>query len=230
MPKISVWKYLLILWMTAVLVAGFLIRVPEIPILYETSRNLFFHVPMWFTMTVVFAAGLVFSIRYLIEQQYAHGYAGGVGDNDRNPVSGMCGLLTGSLWARFTWGTWWTFAEPKMNLSAMAMMIYVAYFISCVRCLRRPGESGPKSPRSTMSLQRPPYRSCCTSIPRQLPSLHPGRGRQSGFQRPDRSGTAAGFLSRRIRFHRTGMLDHPAALPLSIARNLPKNTAKSTRK
>ena len=37
--------------------------------------------------------------------------------------------MTGSLWARFTWGTWWTFAEPKMNLAALALMIYVAYFM-----------------------------------------------------------------------------------------------------
>ncbi|TVQ03860.1 MAG: ABC transporter permease, partial [Balneolaceae bacterium] len=40
--------------MTIVISAGFLIRIPNIPILEESARNLFLHVPMWFTMMVAF--------------------------------------------------------------------------------------------------------------------------------------------------------------------------------
>lgn len=178
MPRLPLWKYAVLLWMTVVLVAAFLIRVPDIPILHETSRNLFFHVPMWFTMTVVFGAGLVYSIRYL---------ATGNSTMDRRAEAvtyvgilfGICGLLTGALWARFTWGTWWTFAEPKMNLSAMAMMIYVAYFI-----LRSAFDDPHKRAKlaavyNVFAATTVPF--LLYVIPRQLPSLHPGADGNPAF-------------------------------------------------
>lgn len=178
MPKLSVWKYLLIAWMTIVLIAGFLIRVPDIPILHESSRNLFFHVPMWFTMTVVFAAGLVFSIRYLVNNRLKMD-ALAESATLIGILFGVCGLLTGSLWARFTWGTWWTFAEPKMNLSAMAMMIYVAYFI-----LRSAFDDPEKRAKiaavyNVFAATTIPF--LLYVIPRQLQSLHPGAGGNPAF-------------------------------------------------
>ncbi len=164
--------------MTAVLAAGFLIRVPEIPILYETSRNLFFHVPMWFTMTVVFAAGLIFSIRYLISSSMRMD-ALAESATMIGILFGFCGLLTGSLWARFTWGTWWTFAEPKMNLSAMALMIYVAYFI-----LRSAFDDPEKRAKiaavyNVFAATTVPF--LLYVVPRQLPSLHPGADGNPAF-------------------------------------------------
>lgn len=165
------WKYVVAVWMTGVLVAGFLIPIPEIPILLESSRNLFLHVPMWFTMAVCFAAGFVYSIKYLNDPDLA---------TDRKAESftqigllfGICGLVTGSLWARFTWGSWWTFAEPRMNLSALGMMIYVAYFI-----LRTAFENPDKRAKiaavfNVFAATTIPF--LLYIIPRQLPSLHPG--------------------------------------------------------
>lgn len=169
--KLKIWKYGVAIWMTIVITAGFLIPIPDIPVLEESARNLFLHVPMWFTMAVCFAAGLVYSIRYL---------------NNPNPaidlkaetatqiglVFGICGLLTGSIWARFTWGTWWTLAEPRMNLSALAMMIYVAYFV-----LRTAFDNPEKRAKisavfNIFAATTIPF--LLYIIPRQLPSLHPG--------------------------------------------------------
>ncbi len=178
MPKLHLWKYVLLFWMTAVLLAAFLIRVPDIPILHQTSRNLFFHVPMWFTMTVVFGAGLVFSIRYLVNNNLRMD-ALAESATLVGLLFGICGLLTGSLWARFTWGTWWTFAEPKMNLSAMAMMIYVAYFI-----LRSSFEDPEKRAKiaavyNVFAATTVPF--LLYVVPRQLPSLHPGADGNPAF-------------------------------------------------
>ncbi len=158
-------------WMTTVLVVGFLLPIPDIPILKESARNLFLHVPMWFTMAACFTAGLVYSIRYLNNPSELL---------DRKAESatqigllfGICGLLTGSVWARFTWGTWWTFAEPRMNLSALAMMIYVAYFV-----LRSAFEQPEKRAKlaavyNVFAATTIPF--LLYIIPRQLPSLHPG--------------------------------------------------------
>lgn len=164
--------------MTGVITAGFLIRIPDIPILKESARNLFLHVPMWFTMAVCFAAGFVYSIKYLGSPSP---------ENDRKAETatqvgllfGICGLLTGAVWARFTWGTWWTFAEPRMNLSALAMMIYVAYFV-----LRTAFDNPEKRAKiaavyNVFAATTIPF--LLYIIPRQLPSLHPGADGNPAF-------------------------------------------------
>jgi heme exporter protein C len=175
---VKFWKYAVASWMTLVIIIGFLIDIPMIPILEETARNLFLHVPMWMTMSFCFLLGLIYSIRYL---------ATGKPDLDTRAAAvttvgvlfGICGLLTGSLWARFTWGTWWTFAEPKINLSAMAMMIYVGYFI-----LR--GAFSDEVKRARISAVFNVFAATTIPfllyiIPRQLPSLHPGADGNPAF-------------------------------------------------
>ncbi|MFU8812910.1 MAG: cytochrome c biogenesis protein CcsA [Balneolaceae bacterium] len=168
---LKLWKYGVAVWMTVVISAGFLISIPRIPILEETARNLFLHVPMWFTMMIAFAMAFYFSVRYLNDEQMRW---------DRKAetatavglIFGVCGLLTGSLWARFTWGTWWTFAEPRMNLSALAMMIFVAYFI--LRSAFNDPEKRAKisAVYNIFGVTTIPF--LLYIIPRQLPSLHPG--------------------------------------------------------
>jgi len=37
-------------------------------------------------------------------------------------------LLAGSLWARPTWGTYWTW-EPRLTISALQWLVYVAYLM-----------------------------------------------------------------------------------------------------
>ena len=51
--------------MSLVIVGGFLINIPFIPILEQTARNLFFHVPMWMAMYAMFLISLFHSIAYL---------------------------------------------------------------------------------------------------------------------------------------------------------------------
>ena len=36
--------------LTGVILAGFLGRIPQLDILEQSARNLYFHVPMWFTL------------------------------------------------------------------------------------------------------------------------------------------------------------------------------------
>ncbi|MFN1834283.1 cytochrome c biogenesis protein CcsA [Balneola sp. MJW-20] len=165
------WKYLIALWMTAVITGGFLISIPEIEILEQTARNLFFHVPMWGAMFSMFLVSFWYSIMYLNEPEISRDQkassAAAVG-----VVFGICGLLTGSLWARFTWGTWWTFAEPKMNLAALGMLIYMAYFM-----LRQAFDDEEKRAKlsavyNIFAVTTIPF--LYYIVPRKLTSLHPG--------------------------------------------------------
>lgn len=157
--------------MTGVIIAGFLIQIPEIPILEQSARNLFLHVPMWFTMMVAFAMGFYFSIRYLNNEHLKWDRKAETATSV-GLLFGMCGLFTGSLWARFTWGAWWTFAEPRMNLAALAMLIFVAYFI--LRSAFNDPEKRAKISAiyNIFGVTTIPF--LLYIIPRQLPSLHPG--------------------------------------------------------
>ena len=42
---------------------------------------------------------------------------------------GILGIITGSIWAKDTWGTYWTWEEVKLNMTAIALLIYLAYFV-----------------------------------------------------------------------------------------------------
>src|SRR5436190_23263229 len=109
-----VWlKVVCIVFLLFTIVAGLLIPVPRLPILHETIRNLFFHVPMWFAMIAMLISSLYYSIRFLSKSE--------IKTDDRavecarvGVVFGALGLITGSIWAKNTWGAWWT-NDVKLN-------------------------------------------------------------------------------------------------------------------
>jgi heme exporter protein C len=104
---------------------------PYQPIIIESIRNLMWHVPMWFTMFVLMTISFVFSIRALGKEEGKIDI-----DHDTKAAAAaavglafcVLGLITGSLWARFTWGAWWT-NDPQLNGSMVVFLVYLAYFI-----------------------------------------------------------------------------------------------------
>ncbi|MCU0434298.1 MAG: cytochrome c biogenesis protein [Bacteroidia bacterium] len=96
-------------------------------ILYESIRNLFFHVPMWFAMIALMAWAVFNNIRYLRGGQQKHDLMAAEAVN-AGLVFGVLGLLTGSLWARVTWGSWWV-DDIKLNGTAITMLAYMAYVV-----------------------------------------------------------------------------------------------------
>ncbi|MFZ9455254.1 MAG: cytochrome c biogenesis protein CcsA, partial [Bacteroidia bacterium] len=109
-------------------IAGLWMPVPRLPILNETIRNVYFHVPVWFGLIVMCAYSAYGALRYLKNasakwDQVSHTAA------QTAMFLSVPGILTGSIWAKFTWGTWWTFQDPKLNGVALSILIYGAYFI-----------------------------------------------------------------------------------------------------
>ncbi len=99
---------------------------PFQPILFETIRNLMFHVPMWFTMFFLMGISLVASFKVLSgkwEQDIIAVSSAKVG-----VVFCILGLITGSIWARFTWLTWWT-KDPQLNGAMIVFIVYAAYLL-----------------------------------------------------------------------------------------------------
>lgn len=121
------WKLLGVLLILYSIIAGFLIDVPELPIIRQSIRNLFFHVVMWFSMMVMFGTSLARSLRYLSTFDMKHDvYA--IQSVNVGLFFGIMGITTGMEWANFTWGTPWT-NDPQLNGAAITILAYFAYLV-----------------------------------------------------------------------------------------------------
>ena len=102
--------------------AGILFDVPRLPILNETIRVLYFHVPMWFTMIFLLFLSSFNAYRFVSTKDIrydlkSYNYA------NVGVYFGVLGIVTGMIWANYTWGTYWT-NDPKLNGSAIGLLIY----------------------------------------------------------------------------------------------------------
>ncbi|MCC5943721.1 MAG: cytochrome c biogenesis protein CcsA [Bernardetiaceae bacterium] len=179
--KTQGWKLLSLLILIYTIIGGFLIPVPRLPILNETVRNLFFHVPMWFGMLVLLLVSLVYSIRYLRKGR-AH-------DDDyalefvRSGIFfGILGILTGMWWAKFTWGDYWS-GDPKQNASAIALLIYLGYML--LRNSVADEEKRAKIAAVYNIFAFAAYIPLIYILPRLVDSLHPGAEGNPAFSAYD---------------------------------------------
>jgi len=178
------WKALCIILLTYTIIAGFLMPSPALPILHESIRNLYFHVPMWFGMTVMLMASCYYSLRYLSKVTlkldiYAAASAR-VG-----LFLGILGILTGMQWARTTWGAWWI-NDPKLMGSAVGLLIYLAYFVlrNSIDDIDRRAKVSAVFNIMAFAIFIP----AIFIVPRLTDSLHPGNGGNPGFSAYDLDG------------------------------------------
>ena len=162
-------------------IAGLLTDVPRLPILHETIRNQYFHVCMWFAMLILFTVSLIYSIRHLSNQKQEQDIIAAEAANT-GILFGILGLITGSIWARFTWGAWWT-NDVKLNGAAITMLTYFAYLI-----LRNAIPDEQKRGKVAAVYNIFAYVMMLVFImiyPRMSDSLHPGNGGNPGFSKYD---------------------------------------------
>jgi len=175
------WKVLAVAILTYVILQGLLGVVPRQPILNESIRNVYFHVPLWFGMVILLLTSAVYSIKYL---------RNGRPDDDRVAVEfantsilfGLLGCATGSLWANYTWGEPWP-NDPKLNSVAVGMLMYLAYLI-----LR--GSFDDEQRRARISavyniFAFAVFIPLIFIVPRLNASLHPGNGGNPAFGKYD---------------------------------------------
>jgi len=175
------WKIIGIVLTYFVLTYGFIMEVPELPILNETIRNLFFHVAIWFAMFILLIVSVIYSIKYLKNSDInsdtkASEFA------TMGIVFGLIGVATGSVWAKFTWGDWWV-NDPKLNATTIALLIYLAYFV-----LRSSIEDSYQKGRISAVYNIFAFAAAVPLIfilPRLTDSLHPGNGGNPGFSAYD---------------------------------------------
>ena len=121
------WKVLSGLLLLYAIFAGFLTNIPLKPVTEESMRNLYFHVGMWFGMFSMLITGFIFSLQYLKKFDEIKDIMA-VEAINVGLMFGFLGILTGMVWANFTWGTPWV-KDPKLNGAAVGLFIYLAYMV-----------------------------------------------------------------------------------------------------
>ena len=170
-------KIICVFLLVYVTIAGFLFDVPALPILNEAVRVLFFHVPMWFTMIFLLFISAINSYYYISKGRINYD----IKSNEYANVGvffGMLGIISGMLWAKFTWGTYWT-NDPKLNGSALGLLIYFSYFV-----LRGSVKDKLKKAKISSVYNIFAFAMLIPLIfilPRMTDSLHPGNGGNPGF-------------------------------------------------
>ena len=175
------WKILCVVMGIYVVVAGFLMPVPRLDILNETIRNLYFHVPMWFTMIVLFGCAFWYSIRYLRTGNLRDDVFA-VNFTNTGIFFSLLGMATGMEWAQFTWGAAWS-NDPKELGTAMCMLIYFAY--SILRSGLKDDEKKAKVSAVYNVFAFAMMIPLIFILPRMVDSLHPGNGGNPAFARYD---------------------------------------------
>jgi heme exporter protein C len=179
--KKNIWKYLCIALLLYTVFAGLNGKVPRQAILNETVRNLYFHVTMWFSMIFLLGTSVYHSIQYLrkgnlTSDSISYAYV------ETGLIFALLGLVTGSFWAKFTWGDWWT-NDPKLNSVAVGLLIYLAYLL--VRS-SLPDEQQKARISSVYNIFAfVVFMVLIWILPRMTDSLHPGNGGNPGFNSMD---------------------------------------------
>jgi len=150
---------------------------PLVQGLGELGRNILFHVPMSFVAFIAFLVGTINSIQVLRKNDLKHDL--------RARAASAGGLLfttlatvTGSIWARFSWGSFWNWDEPRETSILVLLLIYIAYFL--LRSLLEDSEE--KKARiaavyNIIAFVTVPF--LMFILPRITRSLHPGSGSEA---------------------------------------------------
>ncbi len=114
-----------------VLVAGValaLLWAPEDADQGPSQRIFYLHVPIALTAYACFGWGAWKALRLLWtgEQRYDLESYTAV---HMGTIFGTLTLVTGSLWARTSWGVWWSWGERQLVLFLILFLFYAAYFM-----------------------------------------------------------------------------------------------------
>jgi heme exporter protein C len=173
-------KILLMILMTFVIFAGITFPIvqqsqhwyqfPIIPGLEEKARIIFFHVPTAWLSVLAFLTAMFYGVKYLKNKN--------LDDDARLNAALQLGMLfsilatiTGSVWAKFNWGTFWNW-DPRETSIFILLLMYGSLF-----ALRSAIENEDKRARlsavySIIAFLTVPF--FIFIMPRIMTGLHPG--------------------------------------------------------
>jgi heme exporter protein C len=102
-----------------------LVRAPPDLYMGDVQRIMYVHVPAVWMMLIAFLANFILCVTYLLTSRmevdtWAEATA------EVGLVFGTLGLTLGSIWARPTWGIWWTW-DPRLTTVFVMLVTYAGY-------------------------------------------------------------------------------------------------------
>jgi heme exporter protein C len=93
----------------------------------DVQRIFYIHMPIFFGAFLAFAVAAVGGVLYL-RTGHLKWDAVSLAGVEVGIVLAAINLVTGMVWARPTWNTWWTW-DPRLTSSAIMTLTYAAYFM-----------------------------------------------------------------------------------------------------
>ena len=110
--------------LAAAQVLGFAISPPERD-MGHLQKILYVHVPAaWSAFLAAFVL-FIFSVLYLVRRQERYDLLAAAAAEAGAVLTALT-LALGSIWARPTWGVWWTW-DPRLTTTAILLLIYAGY-------------------------------------------------------------------------------------------------------
>lgn len=117
-------RVVLFLWIAVTMVIA-LLRAPLVPVLEETTRVLYFHIPCAWLTVVALGWSMINSVIYLVRRDLRA--------DDHAAAAAELGLIfcigatvSGALWAKAMWGAYWNW-DPRETSIFFVLLIYTAY-------------------------------------------------------------------------------------------------------
>jgi heme exporter protein C len=93
-----------------------------------SQRIFYFHVPIALTAYVCFGWGAWKALLHLWKRAEGADLESYVAIH-QGLIFGSLTLLTGSLWAKISWGVWWAWSDNQLVLFLVLFLFYCAYFM-----------------------------------------------------------------------------------------------------
>ena len=115
---------LLLLWIAGWIVAAFL-WAPLVPVLGETTRVLYFHIPAAWVTVLALGWSMIHSLLYLKRRNLEHDHQAAAAA-EIGLMFCVVATVSGALWAKAMWGAYWNW-DPRETSIFFLLLIYAAY-------------------------------------------------------------------------------------------------------
>jgi heme exporter protein C len=99
----------------------------QTPVERFSQRIFYFHVPTWWVGFLAFTVAATSGVLYLITRHERWDVLS-MSSVEVGVTFTTMGLITGSIWARPTWNTWWTW-DPRLTTAAIGWLMYLGYLM-----------------------------------------------------------------------------------------------------
>jgi heme exporter protein C len=126
-----IWKWAIFVLMTAVIILAFVLPSPMNPEFslgpVDAYRIFYFHVPVAWVAALAFVVAMVQAIQFLRTRDMQYDIKA-VAANRLGLLFSVMAVITGSIFAKMTWGEFWNWSEIREVSIFILLIIYGAYF------------------------------------------------------------------------------------------------------